>query len=92
MGAETQRRNESVGTSMCLTHDPSAWLAAQCDPVMTACSAAEVELQLRDPKDGDLLENRTKPEETLVEVRMGSNVQIDPQIFQLGCKAHRAIS
>lgn len=30
-----------------------------------------------DPKDGELCLNRTKPGETLVEVRVDSNVQID---------------
>ena len=33
-----------------------------------------------DPKDGELCLDRTKPEETLVEVRSGSDVQIDRQI------------
>ena len=33
-----------------------------------------------DPKDGELCPDRTKPEETLVEVRSGSDVQIDRQI------------
>ena len=32
-----------------------------------------------DPKDGELCLSRTKPEETLVEVRSGSDVQIDRQ-------------
>ena len=30
-----------------------------------------------DPKDGELCLSRVKPEETLVEARSGSNVQID---------------
>jgi hypothetical protein len=34
-----------------------------------------------DPKDGELCLNRVKPEETLVEARSGSNVQIDRQIL-----------
>ncbi|GIX67240.1 hypothetical protein CEXT_802831 [Caerostris extrusa] len=33
-----------------------------------------------DPKDGELCPGRTRPEETLVEVRSGSDVQIDRQI------------
>ena len=33
------------------------------------------------PKDGELCLDRTKPEETLVEVRSGSDVQIDRQIW-----------
>jgi hypothetical protein len=32
-----------------------------------------------DPKDGELCLARTKPGETLVEVRLDSDVQIDPQ-------------
>ena len=42
-----------------------------------ACSGVEVERTYWDPKDGELCLSRTKPEETLVEVRSGSDVQID---------------
>jgi hypothetical protein len=34
-----------------------------------------------DPKDGELCLSRAKPEETLVEVRSGSDVQIDRQTW-----------
>ena len=34
-----------------------------------------------DPKDGELCLSRTKPEETVVEVRSGSDVQIDRQTW-----------
>jgi hypothetical protein len=34
-----------------------------------------------DPKDGELCPSRTKPEETLVEVRRRSDVQIDAQTW-----------
>ena len=34
-----------------------------------------------DPKDGELGLSRMKPEETLVEVRSGSDVQIDRQTW-----------
>lgn len=34
-----------------------------------------------DPKDGELCLNRAKPEETLVEARSDSDVQIDRQIW-----------
>jgi len=34
-----------------------------------------------DPKDGELCVRRAKPEETLVEARSGSDVQIDRQIW-----------
>jgi hypothetical protein len=33
------------------------------------------------PKDGELCLNRVKPEETLVEARSGSDVQIDRRIW-----------
>lgn len=41
---------------------------------------AESERTRWDPKDGELCPDRTRPEETLVEVRSGSDVQIDRQI------------
>lgn len=41
---------------------------------------AESERTRWDPKDGELCPGRTRPEETLVEVRSGSDVQIDRQI------------
>lgn len=37
----------------------------------------ETERMCRDPKDGELCPGRSKPEETLVEDRRGSDVQID---------------
>ena len=37
----------------------------------------ELERACRDPKDGELCPGRLKPEETLVEDRRGSDVQID---------------
>ena len=43
----------------------------------TACSDVEVEHSYWDPKDGELCLSRMKPEETLVEVRSDSDVQID---------------
>lgn len=42
---------------------------------------AEQERTRRDPKDGELCLSRTKPEETLVEVRSDSDVQIDRQTW-----------
>ena len=42
---------------------------------------AERERTRRDPKDGELCPSRTKPEETLVEVRSDSDVQIDRQTW-----------
>jgi hypothetical protein len=42
---------------------------------------AEQERARWDPKDGELCLRRTKPEETLVEVRSDSDVQIDRQTW-----------
>jgi hypothetical protein len=42
---------------------------------------AEKERIRWDPKDGELCLSRAKPEETLVEVRSGSDVQIDRQTW-----------
>ena len=42
---------------------------------------AEVEHTRWDPKDGELCLSRAKPEETLVEARNGSDVQIDRQTW-----------
>ena len=41
----------------------------------------EIKHQWWDPKDGELYLNRVKPEETLVEARSDSDVQIDRQIW-----------
>jgi hypothetical protein len=43
--------------------------------------AVETERTRWDPKDGELCLSRMKPEETLVEVRSGSDVQIDRQTW-----------
>ena len=50
-------------------------------PDQTYCDGSEVEHVCWDPKDGELCLNRVKPEETLVEARSGSDVQIDRQIW-----------
>jgi hypothetical protein len=42
---------------------------------------AETERTRWDPKDGELCLSRRKPEETLVEVHSGSDVQIDRQTW-----------
>jgi hypothetical protein len=41
----------------------------------------EYEQYWSDPKDGELCADRAKPEETLVEARSGSDVQIDRKIY-----------
>ena len=52
-------------------------------PARPVCvvSGAEQERARWDPKDGELCLSRTKPEETLVEVRSDSDVQIDRQTW-----------
>ena len=50
-------------------------------PYQTFCDGSAVEHACWDPKDGELCLNRVKPEETLVEARSGSDVQIDRQIW-----------
>ena len=46
-----------------------------------ALTGSAVEHACWDPKDGELCLNRVKPEETLVEARSDSDVQIDRQIW-----------
>ena len=46
-------------------------------PVALCGGRFELEQSCWDPKDGELCLSRMKPEETLVEVRSGSDVQID---------------
>ena len=60
-----------------LPADMGSASAAHHGPVLRACSWAEVERTGCDPKDGELYLSRTKSEETLMEVRIGSDVQID---------------
>ena len=44
-------------------------------------SLFELEHRCKDPKDGELCLNRVKSEETLMEARSDSDVQIDRQIW-----------
>ena len=50
-------------------------------PFYLHIKGAEVEHTRWDPKDGELCLSRAKPEETLVEARNGSDVQIDRQTW-----------
>lgn len=69
-GRKPRMRNESeCGTFLCTTRGRSTYLIRSVEPVWW------------DPKDGELCLNRVKPEETLVEARSGSDVQIDRQIW-----------
>ena len=49
--------------------------------VLASAEKAQTERTSWDPKDGELCEARSKPEETLVEDCSGSNVQIDRRSF-----------
>jgi hypothetical protein len=50
-------------------------------PILISFDGFEFEHICWDPKDGELCLNRVKPEETLVEARSRSDVQIDGQIW-----------
>lgn len=50
-------------------------------PALKSSDGAAAEQARWDPKDGELCLNRAKPEETLVEARSDSDVQIDRQIW-----------
>ena len=77
---ETQRRNESEGYS---GGQVGSGLSRRrtTGPSRAIVSEAEQERTRWDPKDGELCLSRTKPEETLVEVRSDSDVQIDRQTW-----------
>ena len=78
IGCKTYKRNESEAGLVSVICDPCIFgCAAQHSPMPAACSGVEVERNYCDPKDGELCLSRMKPEETLVEVRSGSDVQID---------------
>jgi hypothetical protein len=66
-------------TSRLLRCDPSNWRNTVRSQLLSNMAAKE---RTRwDPKDGELCLSRMKPEETLVEVRSGSDVQIDRQTW-----------
>lgn len=58
-------------------------------PIWTYSEGFEYEHSCWDPKEIELYVNRMKPEETLVKVRSGSDVQIDRQICVWGRKTNR---
>ena len=72
-GWKTRARNESESWDLCR--------GGHRRPDQTFCDGSAVEHVCWDPKDGELCLNRVKPEETLVEARSGSDVQIDRQIW-----------
>ena len=72
-GWKTCARNESKSWDLCR--------GGHRRPDQTFCDGSAVERVCWDPKDGELCLNRVKPEETLVEARSDSDVQIDRQIW-----------
>ena len=72
-GWKTRARNESESWDLCRGEHRR--------PAQSFCDGAAVEHVCWDPKDGELCLNRVKPEETLVEARSDSDVQIDRQIW-----------
>jgi hypothetical protein len=78
-GWKTQRRNESKDRFSRFRWDPRKRRTTAPSNLL-ARSVAE-ERTRWDPKDGELCLSRMKPEETLVEVRSGSDVQIDRQTW-----------
>ena len=69
----------------------SCWRCSTGRPCVCAQERSEQEHACWDPKDGELCLARTKPGETLVEVRRGSDVQIDRFSWAKGRKTNRTI-
>jgi hypothetical protein len=67
-GCQTRTRNESESRYPLLGHRRPSLMFSEGLAVERVCC---------DPKDGELFLRRAKPEETLVEARSGSDVQID---------------
>ena len=78
---ETRGRNESEGELVSPRSDRSLRGARKTAPSRRHRLGAEEEYTRWDPKDGELCLSRAKPEETLVEVRSDSDVQIDRQTW-----------
>ena len=83
---EPHRRNESEsGVNQACEAGPRGQVVgappARPAGLREAAGLAEPERVCKDPKDGELCLSRAKPEETLVEARSGSDVQIDRQTW-----------
>jgi hypothetical protein len=82
IGWQTYRRNESEGRlTSGQVGSPTLGKGRTTGPSRSLVDEAEQEHTRWDPKDGELCLSRTKPEETLVEVRSDSDVQIDRQTW-----------
>ena len=77
---ETQRRSESENGEICRLFVENNGGASSSRLLSASAVEAQTERTSWDPKDGELCLSRAKPEETLVEARSGSDVQIDRQI------------
>jgi len=67
--------------SVSLGRMPSSGMVALPARLVRSVGEAEQERARWDPKDGELCLSRSKPEETLVEDRSDSDVQIDRQTW-----------
>jgi hypothetical protein len=64
-----------MGPTSAFCHSHAPWTGSRL------LMRIELEHICWDPKDGELCLNRVKPEETLVEARSDSDVQIDRKIW-----------
>ena len=81
-GWQTHGRNESEGRlASAQVGSLARGSGPTTGPSRSLVDEAEQERTRWDPKDGELCLSRTKPEETLVEVRSDSDVQIDRQTW-----------
>ena len=79
VGGQTFLRNESIGWDTCTSSRP------------ISRQRFEFEHIYQDPKDGELCLNRTNSEETLMEVRIDTDVQIVRHTWVQGRKTNRTI-
>ena len=78
---QTQRQSESENGEICRLFVKNNGGASSSRLNSASAEEAQTERISWDPKDGELCEARSKPEETLVEDCSGSNVQIDRRSF-----------
>lgn len=81
LGVETQRHSESKFGEIRRLYVKYSGGASSSRLNSASAEEAQTERTGWDPKDGELCEARSKPEETLVEDCSGSNVQIDRRSF-----------
>ena len=81
LGIETPRQSESTHGAICRLFVKNNGGASSSRLISASAVETQTERTGWDPKDGELCEARSKPEETLVEDCSGSNVQIDRRSF-----------